>query len=168
MEKSLYAITDEVKRLEILLEDECNDQNAEKLASIMSLLQSKTDQCVYFNMEMEDYIELISKRIDELSQVKKTIQTKKQKYEEYVLDCLEKLGVEKIKGELTSISSRKPVKRVVIFDIDQLPAEYVNTKVDVVADKIAIKKDLQVGKEIEGASLVDGKKSIIFKYGGKI
>ena len=42
-----------------------------------------------------------------------------------------------------------------VDDLDQLPAEYKTTKVEVVADKAAIKKAIQQGEDVPGARLVE-------------
>lgn len=42
-----------------------------------------------------------------------------------------------------------------VDDLDQVPAEYKTTKVEVVADKTAIKKAIQQGEDVPGAHLVE-------------
>lgn len=42
-----------------------------------------------------------------------------------------------------------------VDDLDQLPAEFKTTKVEVVADKTAIKKAIQSGEAVPGAHLVE-------------
>ena len=42
-----------------------------------------------------------------------------------------------------------------VDDLDALPAEYKTTKVEVVADKTAIKKAIQSGEDVPGAHLVE-------------
>ena len=42
-----------------------------------------------------------------------------------------------------------------VDDIEQLPSEYKTTKVEVVADKTAIKKAIQQGEDVPGAHLVE-------------
>ena len=42
-----------------------------------------------------------------------------------------------------------------VDDLDAIPAEYKTTKVEVVADKTAIKKAIQQGEEVPGAHLVE-------------
>ena len=42
-----------------------------------------------------------------------------------------------------------------VDDLDQVPAEYKTTKVEVVADKTAIKKAIQSGEDVPGAHLVE-------------
>ena len=42
-----------------------------------------------------------------------------------------------------------------VDDLDQLPAEFKTTKVEVVADKTAIKKAIQQGEDVPGAHLVE-------------
>ena len=41
-----------------------------------------------------------------------------------------------------------------VYDIDSLPKEYIKEKVEVSADKTALKKDIKSGKEINGAKIV--------------
>ena len=41
-----------------------------------------------------------------------------------------------------------------VYDIDSLPKEYIKEKVEVSADKTALKKDIKNGKEINGAKIV--------------
>jgi uncharacterized protein YjaZ len=46
-------------------------------------------------------------------------------------------------------------ERVEVEDVNQLPKEYKTIKVTEQADKIAIKKDLKLGKQIENAYIVE-------------
>ena len=41
-----------------------------------------------------------------------------------------------------------------VYDIDSLPKEYIKEKIEVSADKTALKKDIKSGKEINGAKIV--------------
>ena len=73
---------------------------------------------------------------------------------------MEKSGIEKIECPLFKITRVKGKPVVVIDNEDNLPDEYVTTKVMVSPDKRKILADLKEGKNIEGASIGTGKESI--------
>jgi len=78
----------------------------------------------------------------------------------YLLDNMQRMGIEKIECPLFQISIKKNPPAVEVFDTINLPAEYmvVPDPEPPIAqpDKAAIKKALQAGKEITGARLVQG------------
>ena len=63
------------------------------------------------------------------------------------------MGKEKAKGEQFTFKRRKFPPRVVVADERLLPKEYIKEKITTSIDKIAIKKALQNGDEVAGASL---------------
>ena len=63
-------------------------------------------------------------------------------------------GRDKVETPTMRLSLRRTTATEV-DDLDQLPAEYKTTKVEVVADKTAIKKAIQQGDDVPGAHLVD-------------
>jgi len=79
---------------------------------------------------------------------------------QYLLDNMQRMGIEKIECPLFQISIKKNPPAVDVFDTINLPPEFmvVPEPAPVVArpDKAAIKKALQEGKEITGARLVQG------------
>ena len=58
---------------------------------------------------------------------------------------------------------RKGVQSVKILNADNIPAEYIETKVEQVPDKTAIKAALKAGEKLDGAELVTGESSLIIK-----
>ena len=65
----------------------------------------------------------------------------------------DELNKYKFETPRVKISYRKS-DTVDIYDIDLLPKEYIKEKVEVSADKTALKKDIKSGKEINGAKIV--------------
>ena len=63
-------------------------------------------------------------------------------------------GHDKVENATMRLSLRHTTATEV-DDIDQLPAEFKTTKVEVVADKTAIKKAIQSGEAVPGAHLVE-------------
>jgi len=79
---------------------------------------------------------------------------------QYLLDNMQRMGIERIDCPLFQISIRKNPPAVEVFDTINLPAEYLvlpePKPLIAQPDKAAIKKALQAGKEITGARLVQG------------
>lgn len=73
----------------------------------------------------------------------------------YVQDCLAIAGERKVQGRLFTVSVQaNPVAVEVTCDANALPEAYRRTKVEVSADKTAIKAALQAGESIDGCALV--------------
>jgi len=79
---------------------------------------------------------------------------------QYLLDNMQRMGIEKIECQLFQISIRKNPPAVEVFDTINLPAEYmvVPEPKPLIAqpDKKRLAADLKAGKEITGARLVQG------------
>ena len=68
--------------------------------------------------------------------------------------AMQVFGQDKVENATMRLSLRHTTATEV-DDLDQLPAEYKTTKVEVVADKTAIKKAIQSGEAVPGAHLVE-------------
>ena len=93
----------------------------------------------------ENLAERIKNRIDNYIRMKYT-------NEDGVVDTD---GLNKFKMETPRMKlSYRKSDSVDVYDIDSLPKEYIKEKVEVSADKTALKKDIKSGKEINGAKIV--------------
>ena len=93
----------------------------------------------------ENLAERIKNRIDNYIRMKYT-------NEDGVVDTD---GLNKFKMETPRMKlSYRKSDSVDVYDIDSLPKEYIKEKVEVSADKTALKKILKDGKEIKGAKIV--------------
>ena len=93
----------------------------------------------------ENLAERIKNRIDNYIRMKYT-------NEDGVVD-IDSLNKFKMETPRMKLSYRKS-DSVDVYDIDSLPKEYIKEKVEVSADKTALKKDIKSGKEINGAKIV--------------
>ena len=93
----------------------------------------------------ENLAERIKNRIDNYIRMKYT-------NEDGVVDT-DSLNKFKMETPRMKLSYRKS-DSVDVYDIDSLPKEYIKEKVEVSADKTALKKDIKSGKEINGAKIV--------------
>ena len=173
---SLYGGSAELQQIETFLESaQISDLDPEKVEERIArvneltvLLQEKTDSVVGFNKSLDNEIAECEYIIKEYSAIKKTLEKKQDTFEKYIFGCLDLLGVKKLTGKIYSITYRAPSKVVEILNADDLDPQYLRTKIPepiTEVDKIAIKEALNDGKEVKGAILKDGKRSIQFKAG---
>lgn len=161
---NLYDITTEFKALEEMLQLDGGEltEDHEQLQTLVSdLIVNKTDGMVNFVQKLKDEQELAAAHIKRLQEFKKTRQNAVDRLSGYVIQCLDRVEKKKVEGKLGSISTRKPIESVDVYDENKIPAEY--TKVKVELDKTKISKALKDGEEVPGAALKAGKKSVQFK-----
>lgn len=160
---TLYNITAELSALESALEEA--DGSVELDPNLMTMLvtqiQEKTDSVVGFQNYLEDQVSAVDARIKELTDYKRSVQAKMDRMDTYVASCLKQLGTNKIEGKLSTIKRRAPVDVVVITKEDDLPMEFLRTKVE--PEKTKIKAALKAGQEVPGAVL-EKSQSISMSY----
>ena len=85
---------------------------------------------------------------------RKTAERRVDSVKKYLTSCMESVGKDKVETVKARISFRKSVQ-VQIEDEAALPADYVTTTVTKSPDKTAIKKAIQGGQDVTGASLIE-------------
>lgn len=162
--KSLFEITKNFSAIESAIE-EGQEMTPELMQSLIIELKEKTDNCVGYAMSLDDFLEALKGRKKEIEQAIKSIESKSDRYHEYILNCMENLGVNVIQGATSSLKIRKPIDVVEIADENEVPLEFVKTKTVSEIDKKGIKDALKAGQEVSGAKLSKGKVSLIYKFG---
>ena len=157
---TLYKITGDLEALDGCLDGE---EKEEAIAYVQSLLDDKIDGVVGYNRYLEDTLLAIDKRIAELLTLKKSMKKKQANFAEYVTYCLDQIGASERVGTLERVVIPKPSKVVEILDEGRLPMEFVQVKRTVTPNKKEIKRHLAMGKMVNGARLIDGKRCAKFK-----
>ena len=103
---------------------------------------------------------IIDAEIKRLTDRKKAINNRQEALKDYLRYNMEASGIKKIECPLFTISLGKAPDKVQIIDESAIPDEFIRTKVEIAPDKVALAKALKDGKEIPGASLVQGKPSL--------
>lgn len=150
---SLYQITAELSALEIALENDTlsPDLSPDIMNTLIVQIQEKADAVVGFENYMQDQVESIDARIEELAAYKKAITSKLTRLDQYVASCLKHLGTNKLEGKIASITRRAPTDIVIITDESALPMDFLRTKVE--PEKVKIKDALKNGVAVPGAVL---------------
>lgn len=163
--KSLYGLTSELRTIDELLEQSEETGLFERQNELTMLIQEKADSIVYYVQSQDDLLDAIEKRLKEIQDLKRKQLAKMERFETYVISCLDMLGAEKVTGQMATIQIKKPLKKVEVYDQNLLPVEFLRTKTIVEPDKIALKKALDSHEEIQGAKLVDGDRGLKYKLG---
>ena len=158
---SLFQIENELRELFDSVGEEV-EQSA-VIATISSALAEKTDQVAYFHESLENYVSLLEAKISELQERKKQVESKIERFDEYVLNCMAINGRDSFEGSLCKIKKRKPSLAVEIVDETKIPIEFIKIpEPKPTIMKAEISKLLKQGEVIEGARLVEGKISIMY------
>lgn len=154
----LYEITNELRN--ILENLEINEDgeilNFEELENAEGLFEDKIEACSVVYKEKLAEIEALKHEEETLTQRRKALEKGAESFKGYIGNALLAVGRNKFETEKCKISFRKSTS-VEIPDeyIEGLSEEYKTVKVEVKANKTAIKEALKNGIEIPGASLIE-------------
>ncbi|WP_286033694.1 siphovirus Gp157 family protein [Fusobacterium necrogenes] len=164
-ELTLYGISKEMIAMEELWEMAIDEETGEikdtalleeLQQGIETTLKEKSADIVKYYKNRDSLIESIDKEIKRLQELKKIGEKKQESFKNYIKMCMEKMGVKKIETSNGNISLRKTPESVDLIDEEIIPKRF---KTIVQVEKISktdIKKALQEGEEVPGATLKRG------------
>jgi hypothetical protein len=155
---SLYNITNKFTELMSKAEEgELTEEEYNTLGEELAIeLQNKSAGIIGYIQNEEALIDAIDNQIKRLQDLKKSKQNKLDKFKEYTKDNMNKLEIPKIETELGILSVNKSPISVEITDEDRIPEKYKKIIQTIKIDKVAIKKDIEAGNDIDGAQLSSG------------
>ena len=157
----LYEIADDYARL--MDADLEPDLIADTLEGIEGELSDKIEQLLALCKNESGYSERLMDEAKKLQERSAAINNKVDRIKLYIASSLEKAGKKSIRAGLHQVTLRKPSQCVEIIDPSLLPTEYVEFDTVIKPDKLAIKHQLEAGKEVTGATLKPGKPSLLIK-----
>lgn len=164
---SLYGITEELNALQELIaleHGELTPEIEEMTLRVYEMVEKKTDNIVGFHDFLVDEIALADERIKQLTDFKKIRKNAIERLKGFAADAMDNAGTKVFKGSLKQISEKKPTKVLQILDEKKIPVQFLDQKTVITIDKTKLKNAIKNNEiEIEGVSLVDGKRSIQFK-----
>ena len=155
---TLYNITNKFAELmDKAQEGELTEQEYNQLGTELALeLQNKSAGIIGYIQNEEALIDAIDNQIERLQDLKKSKQNKLDKFKEYTKNNMNKLEISKIETKLGILSVNKNPISVEITDEDRIPEKYKKIIQTIKIDKVAIKKDIEAGNDIDGAQLSSG------------
>jgi hypothetical protein len=161
----LYEIAPEYNDLMQLIEaGELTAEAAEDTLQAMNFaFEDKARSCVMIVRQLQADSAGISAEIDRLKKLQKSTDSSAESLLEYVKHEMMFTHKEKLDLGIFKLSLRAATKAVSVLDESKIPSEYFRVIPESKAvDKVALASALKVG-DIEGAELVDGKRSLIIK-----
>ena len=163
---SLYNITSKfVELINKANEGELTEEEYNELGNELALeLQNKSANIIGYIKNSESLLEAMKAEEKRIADTRKTGEAKLEKFKQYVLENMERLGLSKIQTELGALSVSKNPMSVEIENEDEIPSEFKQEVVTTKIDKTAIKNHFKTtGEIIPGTKIIDDKMSLRIK-----
>lgn len=130
--------------------------NYEAVDALTGQFEEKAESVACYIKNLDAFAASIKAEEFKLAERRKNAERKADNLKKYLTSCLDAVNREKLETARTKVSFRKSVQ-VSIADEAVLPADFKVETVTVKPDKTAIKKAIQDGQEVNGASLVENR-----------
>ena len=143
-----------------ITEEEYNELGFE----IAQELQTKGANVIGYIRNTELLIDAMKAEEKRIADIRKTGEAKLEKFKQYVLENMERLGLSKIQTELGALSVSKNPMSVEIENEAEVPEEFKKVEMNIKVDKTAIKKHFkETGEIVAGTRIIDDKTSLRIK-----
>ena len=163
---SLYNVTNRfVELMDKAQDGELTEEEYNQLGEELALeLQRKSTGIIGYTQNKEALIDAIDVQIKRLQELKRSEQSKLDRFKEYVKENMTRLGIDKVETELGILSIAKNPMSVEIENENEIPSEFKQKIITVKIDKTAIKKHFkETGEIVAGTRIVDDKTSLRIK-----
>ena len=137
-----------------MLEEAETPEEIEALQNTLEMLdlsiEEKIENTAKYMVNVESDIKGLKTEIDRLTKIKKAKENAVERLKNNVEYAMKQKGIEKLEVGTFKAGYRKS-ESVEIINLDVIPADF--TKVEIKADKTAIKKALKAGEVVEGAEI---------------
>lgn len=152
---NLFKITEKARELSLALESgELTPDLENELVINQTELQEKAVNYGYVVKSFEADISAIDEEMKRLKALKDAKNNAIDRMKESVLNAMQIYGIEKVESPTLKLSIRNNPESVIIPFQELLEDRFLVSKTSLSADKVAIKKAIQNGENIEGATLV--------------
>lgn len=163
----LYEITGAMKEVQQMLEDGVPvEQLQDTLDEIELDFKEKAESCLYALANLNAEAEGCKAEIARLTERKKIKENQAKKLKDYLLFNMQDLGFKKVDNGVMTASVRKGVQKLQINNEDAIPQEFKKINTSVSIDKALLLKslkELEEGKTIEGAEVIQGEHTLTIK-----
>jgi len=146
----LYELLPAFKKLEQLSEN--NEEMTVYLDSAKLTLDEKVNNIVKVERGMNLDVDMLDTEIKRLSELKRIYENRKRNLRNYVANQMLVNDIKEIKTDIARLSFRKSTQ-LEIIDGAEIPEKFKTRKEVVSIDKMAIKKAIEKGEQVDGASV---------------
>ena len=154
---TLYGITAELNGILAQLEElggEITPEIEQALAINEEQFMAKAEDYGHAILNLKGMAAAAKAEKERLAGLQKFYENTQKRLTDALSSAMQVFGHDKVENATMRLSLRHSTATEV-DDLDAIPAEYKTTKVEVVADKTAIKKAIQDGEDVPGAHLVE-------------
>lgn len=154
---TLYRISEEMSAILNAIEEnggEITEEQEQALAISEEQFADKAYDYGHVILNLDYTVEVIKNEIERLTRLKKSAENAQKRVKSALVSAMVQLNHPTVETPTMRISLRHSTATEVT-DIDSIPQEFKTTKVEVVADKTAIKKAIQSGEDVPGARLIE-------------
>ena len=130
--------------------------NYEAVDALSGQFEEKAESVACYIKNLDAFAASLKSEETNLSERRKSAERKADNLKKYLTSCLDAVNRDKLETARAKVSFRKSIQ-VSIADEAVLPADFKVETVTVKPDKTAIKKAIQSGQEVNGASLVENR-----------
>lgn len=162
MNLSLYNIANEFKIMVERLMDSSDDAQtiADTIEAESFPLENKAQSIAYAIKNINATVVALKHVAQETNNRIKSLENREQSLKNYVVECLEIAGIDKVSCEHFEIKLRKNPPSIDVFDPDLLPESFMRQPElpAMVIDKGLIKTAIAAGQDVPGARIVQSKR----------
>lgn len=151
---SIYELNKDYAELSAVLEAAETPEEIEAIQNTLEMIdlsiEEKIENTAKYMVNVESDIQGLKTEIDRLTKIKKAKENAVERLKNNVEYAMRQKGVEKLEVG-TFKAYYKKSESVEITNLDVIPADY--TRVEIKADKVAIKKAIKAGETVEGAEI---------------
>ena len=154
---SLYNITNKfVELMDKAQEGELTEEEYNQLGEELAIqLQQKGSNIIGYTKNIELTINAMKEEEKRIAEDRKSLESKLDKFKQYVKENMERLGITKMDTELGTLSIAKSPVSVEIINEDEVPSEFKQEVVTVKVDKTKIKNNFKETGEIpDGVNII--------------
>lgn len=151
---SIYELNKDYAELSAMLELAETPEEIEAIQNTLEMLdlsiEEKIENTAKYMVNVESDIQGLKTEIDRLTKIKKAKENAVERLKNNVEYAMKQKGIEKLEVG-TFKAYYKKSESVEITNLDVIPADY--TRVEIKADKVAIKKAIKAGEVVDGAHI---------------
>lgn len=163
---TLWQIDEEIEALDEMLSmmdsGEITEEYEEMENKINEMLSSKVDGCYEYIDKLKTMVKISKERKAHFGHCEKMNQNKIDRFEGYIIACLEKSGKSCYTGDFAEFKMRKPKMTINVLDIEKIPDKFLKfIQASVSVNKVDLNSAYAKGEvELEGFEYLEGKKSL--------
>lgn len=162
-ELSLYTITSAFPMM-MEMEEMPEDEKTKLKEELTMLLQQKSQNTIAYTRNIELTIEAMKSEEKRISEQRKALENRLERFKEYVKECMEKGGFTKVDTGLGTLTIAKNPMSIEIIDEEEVPDEFKKIVTTKKVDRDAIKKHFkETGEILSGIRIIDDKTSLRIK-----